>query len=400
MRSPLAPFRAVLCLSTALMMAVCWPLWVAGGQFPRVPFVVGLRGLPAWGSWARFGLLLAAMGAASAGARWRLALGVALGLSAWMILEDQFRLQPWMYQFLLMGLALAACPERQAMRLGRLFVIAMYFHSGLSKLDTAFAYRAGPEFLRALEKVLHVDIPGTPSEQAGLVLAMPCWELAIAAFLTVRLRRLGVVMAVAQHLVLLLILGPWGLNHSLNVLLWNLALIPEVVLLFLGGQPAEPLAESPRRLASVARGALIAAAILPLFERAGWWDTWPSFGLYASGNERVEFQVLRAEAREWPGPVLRHEVPLPIGSDSLWVEIGLKDWSLAERRVPLYPSARALSGVAEALAARHGGPRAVRLVVYGRADRWTERRKRDEFLGLEAIRRHADSYWLNAHPAP
>ena len=69
------------------------------------------------------------------------------------------------------------------------------------------------------------------------------------------------------------------------------------------------------------------------------------------------------------------------------------------RGVPVYPQARACNGLAEALAARYGDPRLIRVVQWGRADRWTGRRTQVALLGLEEIRRQGDRYRLNAHPA-
>ena len=53
-----ARFRAVIGLATLVMLALSWPLWVAGGDFPRVPFVLGLPPVPATVSWVAFGALL------------------------------------------------------------------------------------------------------------------------------------------------------------------------------------------------------------------------------------------------------------------------------------------------------------------------------------------------------
>jgi hypothetical protein len=55
--------------------------------------------------------------------------------------------------------------------------------------------------------------------------------------------------------------------------------------------------------------------------------------------------------------------------------------------------------VAEALADRAGPDHPVRVVVWGRAARFSGRRVRREAIGLEAIRRLADDFSLNAHPA-
>ncbi len=69
---------------------------------------------------------------------------------------------------------------------------------------------------------------------------MPAFEMAVSLLLIFRkTRRIGLVGAVAIHAALLAILGPWGLDHSTIVLVWNGALILEDLLLF-GPRPEPP----------------------------------------------------------------------------------------------------------------------------------------------------------------
>ncbi|MDB5349972.1 MAG: hypothetical protein JWN86_1219 [Planctomycetota bacterium] len=396
-------FRAVLCLSTALMMALSWPLWVSGGLFPKVPFLGGVRLLPVWASWVRFAASLVALVSASAGLWPKRSLWIALGISAWMVLEDQFRLQPWMYQFLLMGLALAACPTEEAIGLCRLFLIALYFHSGLSKFDRSFEFGMGYQFLEVAMRPFHVEPHLWPlSQQVGATLAMPAWEVAIAIGLVFRRTRpFALVGAVIQHAALLAIVGPWGLNHSTGVLVWNASLIVELLLLFgMVGVPVDTRSEVGCRLCQATRTMILLAAILPFGERWGLWDTWPSFGFYASHNERMILLVDPDAIEACPKSMRRHGSVVKFGSNRDWTHVDLSAWSLAERGTPLYPAARALNGVAEAIAARYCSPHFLTVFHSGRADRWTGQRSSLELIGLPAIRRHGDTYLFNAHPMP
>lgn len=406
MRSNVGAFRAIFSLSTAAMIAVSYPLWISGGMFPRVPFVAGLRVLPVGASWIRFTVTILALGTAAAGLRPRASLGLALGLSAWMVLEDQFRLQPWMYQFFLMGLTLVTCPPAQAMGLCRLFVVAMYVHSALSKFDVAFVQGTGNVLIGAVQKldVLHPLgrlVPGWV--RPALVVSMPLWELVTGLALAYRRTwRIGVSGAVILHVSLLILLGPWFLDHSTNVLIWNVACALEVFLLFRKAGP-NPNLESPEgghRLSGLTRTVFLLALLLPFGERAGLWDTWPSFALYAQHNERISFQDLGGEFDPYPPSIRPHMRPFEASDGLRGLVLDLQAWSLAERRVPVYPQGRALNGVAEALAARYGGSRPIRVVQFGRAGPWTGRRATTVLLGLREIRAHGDSYRINAHPSP
>jgi hypothetical protein len=317
-----------------------------------------------------------------------------------LVLEDQDRFQPWVYQFVMFGVALATLPAGRALGLARLWTVALYFHSALSKLDVSFCREMGPALLGAGLRPIGLDPRGwPPAWRSTAALAMPAWEMAVAVGLVVRRTRpWALVGAVVQHGALIAILGPFGLGHSPNVLIWNAALIVEDLILFRPGAWAEGVVEPDSRLGPLVRGAFALAAVLPFGERLGLWDSWPSFALYASHTERVEVFARRDEVADWPSGARPHLRPLGDGS---WVRLDLTDWSRAVRGVPLYPQARACLGLAEALAGRTSTGRSPRVVVWGRADRWTGRRDRDEAEGLDAIRRLGNRYRyrLNAHPA-
>ncbi len=146
-RRALALYRAALGSAHLLMLGLSWPLWVGAGTFPRVPFTPGFPSPSGPPGWAVFAALLAAVAAAAAGWRWRGATWGAIGLLVFLVAGDQNRLQPWVYQYLLCGLAIATTPAPWGLRLARLFAIALYAHSGLSKLDATFAAELGRTFL-------------------------------------------------------------------------------------------------------------------------------------------------------------------------------------------------------------------------------------------------------------
>ncbi len=377
-------FRATLGAATLLMLAVSWPLWVQGGTFPRVPFVSGWP-VPSVGiSWAVFGILLVAVGL---GVVSRAACGVSAVLLAGLVAGDQNRFQPWVYQYVLASLAFATAPSGRAAGPCRLVMIAMYGHSGLAKLDASFCQELGPQFLAVGLGRLGMD----PRQWApwGITagsLLMPLVELAIAAGLAWGpTRRASLVGAVGLHVALMGVLGPWGLDHSLIVLVWNGALIVEVVTLF-GGRIGT-LGVGRR----VGGAASVVAALLPFGERWGACDPWPAFALYASHVGRVEVGVPAGLLRTLP------VVARPfVSGEGPWRTLDLTAWSRAERGVPIYPGGRAALGVAWALAESRPG---ARVVLWGPASRWTGRRSREVAIGLAEIRALGGHFRLSSRPA-
>ncbi|MCP4505593.1 MAG: hypothetical protein GY826_04270, partial [Fuerstiella sp.] len=124
-----------------------------------------------------------------------------------------------------------------------------------------------------------------------------------------RTRRLSVVVLVLMHVSLLILLGPWGLNHSRGVLLWNLMLTAQAYLLFWVRPAAQPATESkiadhttpPEIHGPIRSGAtlfvkllILLAIFCPLFERSGYWDHWTSWSLYSPHTSRAEIELHRS----------------------------------------------------------------------------------------------------------
>jgi hypothetical protein len=390
-------FRTAIGLATLLMLGLSWPLWTGSADVPRVPFLGGLPEGPRWASVAPFGVLAVTLGLATAGIAWRWMLGLAVVATVALVVGDQQRFQPWVYQFGMAALALATTSASRALGLARLFVVALYVHSGLSKADAAFAHEMGPQLLAGALRPFGLDPWTWPAGvRLGAVMVMPAFELAVGLGLCLaRTRRAALAGAVAMHAALIWTLGPWGLGHSTIVLVWNAALIVEDVTLF-GWAPSPVVAAGDTWLAPLTRAAFVAAAVLPLGERWGLWDAWPSFALYASHTERT-IVLIDPTGVKLPDPIRRALGPAD-EQEGGFRTLDLTAWSRDVRGVPVYPQNRARNGLAEALAARYPGV-AVRVIQWGRADQWTGRRTRDDLFGLDAIRRYGDRYRLNAHPA-
>src|SRR5579862_8717200 len=120
------------------MVGLSWPLWIDLADFPAVPFVRWFPDSP--GRWSWIGLVALASGliAALSDRIGRVGLLFSIAVMVWLVLGDQLRLQPWAYQYLVMGTILAALPPRSALAFSRVYLASMYFHSGLSKLDVPF----------------------------------------------------------------------------------------------------------------------------------------------------------------------------------------------------------------------------------------------------------------------
>jgi hypothetical protein len=390
------------------MLGLSWPLWVGASDIPRVPFVPGIPVGPAAVTYAMFLVLVVSTVLVATADRWWGWYALSLGLFLLLVAQDQHRFQPWVYQYAMTCLLLAALPRGEGLRFVRWWFVSLYLHSGLSKLDVSFRDELGPVFLNAGLSRLGLNIANWPPfwRHAG-VFAMPLGEILVAICLMVPAwRRVGRLGAVAMHLVLIAILGPFGLGHSTIVLIWNAAMMIEVCLAFgpRTGLPETPGSSegAPSRAAwrTVPVKLLFwAGVLLPLGERWGYFDAWPSHALYASHIGRVTVWLHESELSGYPASLRRHVAREE--DTGLWHRLDLTGWSRAVRGTPVYPQDRAGLGLAEGLAARYraAGHGLVRVVLSGPADRWTGARTSAEAVGLDAIRALGDRYRVNAHAA-
>jgi hypothetical protein len=75
-------------------------------------------------------------------------------------------------------------------------------------------------------------------------------------------------------------------------------------------------------------------------------------------------------------------------------------WSLESLGVPVYPQARFQLGVTEAIGRRYEMGGFIQAIHFYPSHRWTGDRRREVFIGVDAIAEAASRSWLNGHPRP
>ena len=419
-------------LAALLLVGATWPLWLppTPDSFPQLPLLAWLIPAPAWCDRAALGgALLGAAGmiwggnfktqeTRHEGARPRrfvsrvLSLGIfptAFTLSlAFAIALNQIRLQVWAHQFLLLGGVLSLCPrtetgDRAAVTLARVLAVGILFHSALSKLDLSFAEGPGRWLIGGFLGLFGADTDGLPKHVVGAAaFAVPAWELGLSVLLAVpSLRRAGLAGAVLMHVSVTATL--WKLDQSWGVILWNLFFLAHEFVLFWpeGKGDRTPLftvlkTAGPRAWPTA--GLILAAVLLPFGTRAGYWDVWPGWAVYAGGVPRaVAVWEYPVDAGTWTSGFVPADEPLDVGRSAL-----------RELDAPLPQDPRVRTGVAIALLER-----GVTATTFKNAD-WQLRlgyvRRAGGFgsrspgpvweatTGSEAARRVADGFLLNARP--
>jgi hypothetical protein len=228
-------------------------------------------------------------------------------------------------------------------------------------------------------------------------------------------RRVAGGIAACLHIGLLVVLGPLGLNHRLGVLIWNGQFVMLAYFLFIvtpnttaifHKQDVAPEQISCEGLRYVTLrdwlGTLLVsiAIVLPVTERFGIWDHWPSWALYAPHSSRVRIELAQPSLDSLPKELvaLMNYKSSDTAELAGWVSIPIDHWSLETLDTPIYPQARFQLGVAKSFASVVHSEFEIQLTVLGTANRIDGRRASKILEGRSECMREGDCYWLNTQP--
>ena len=411
-------FRRMWAVFAFLLLTVTWRLWTPQAVYPQIPLMRLLVQGPAWIDWvalvsAGSSLLVAAFARKATVYRAALLFFVAAALV--LVMLDQHRLQPWVYQFVVLAIIMAGCPARQALKLIRLLAASIYIYSAVSKFDYQFMHTLGREFLSTLLGYVGLHSENWPhSVELSLIVALPVGELLVGLGLLVpQTRRIAAMFAIVLHVSLLLILGPWGLGHKAGVLIWNLFFIEQAWRLFLARGKAidssdsvdasdvvdvtrtdQPADSSTARLAEL--GATITVwfvLLFPLTAAFGLCDHWPAWELYSPRSSRAQVYVHETARTTLPADLQQHLIA--VQGDDQWQRLRIDQWSLDELDAPIYPQDRFQIAVALAIAQRYELDRSVRVLRQSASDRFTGERSEQMIVGTEQLKIAAERFRLN-----
>ncbi|MEX0792963.1 MAG: hypothetical protein WD045_07475 [Pirellulaceae bacterium] len=392
------------------LLAVTWPLWTPQTRFPAIPWFGFLTEAPAALDWVCLagmigGLAVLLIRPACGAWPWWLVMTAAMVS----ISLDQDRLQPWAYQFVLMGWVIAGGRDPARTNLLRMLALSIYFYSALSKLNQPFVVGLGRLFLEAGSELVGLQGEAWPESLRWMSLLFPLGELLVFALLAAGWWRwrgaliAGIGLGTVMHLGLLLLVGPWGLNHSWGVLLWNLFFIGQLFFLFGRVEPAHALEGKPLdRLGSLRRAAPLPllvtslAILLPMLEPLGYFDHWPAWALYSSHVSQAELILPEYTLERLPPEIRSHAIPVDDAGTRYRLDLG--GWSLRELGVPAYPQARFELAAGLATVDRQQLRRFSQVILSGPAGRISGTRRIATFRTPVELQRAEDAYWFNTRP--
>ncbi len=347
--------RVVVCIALLVGVLFSLELWFPSTRaFPRIPFLFALPEAVVLHAERLFcAVLLISLILITVLRRLKLFSVIAVASLGSLIFFDQMRLQPWVYQYLLLLVVLTLHDwqtedepdSNQTLCVLQLIIAALYFWSGVQKLNFSFVDETLPWLLAPLKNVLFAVRP--PLIVLGLGVALA--EVLIGCGLLFRrTRNLCVLLAVAMHAIVLGLLIAKDYNSIVWV--WNAALILMVVILFWKSDV------SFRRTITVwhksiwktkiAKSVAVAFSLLPILSFWNWWDMYLSRALY-SGNTAVAVVRINQEVREnLPQKARQQLFQTKSGGEQM---LPLLEWAMAELNVPVYPEPRVFKQTARSL---------------------------------------------------
>lgn len=279
-----------------------------------------------------------------------------------MIFLDQTRLQPWVYQYFLLLVVTAwqwdgENDSSQKLALAQILLAALYFWSGVQKMNYTFSHETLPILLAPLQNLF--PSVRLPSVFLGISIAL-IESLAGIGLLIRRTRNLSVCLAVIMHLLILVLLIVK--NYNSIVWIWNATLTALVVAAFWKSDVhvRQALQKASDRQGKAVKSVVAASVFLPVLSFAGLWDMYLSGALY-SGNTPVAVVRINENLFEKLPPKARSVVfQTKTGGERM---LPLFEWAINEMNVPVYPERRVFRKIARDVCKTADDQKGVELIV-------------------------------------
>ena len=347
-----APVRLFLLKGTILVafcvgLSMCPALWIGPRSYPlapAVPMLPPIDGLVAEGLYAAL-FVLAAVAIVMRRAQWAV-LGF-LAIVTVFCLADQTRWQPWVFQY---GALLASVTlepicgnepgsEARALNIARLIVAFTYIFSGLQKINLNFMEHDFPWLITPITNLL----PSMADALCRFGFAAPFVQVAFGVgLLSRRYRRISLIAAVAMHVFILAMFGPFGLNWNNIVWPWTATMVVFDVLLFSGATEV-----SWRDIITGARGPIYVTAavlfvLLPALSFFNLWDSYLSAALYSGNLTEAQIYLSDAGAASISRDIRSRLVHTSPDTNVL----NLQRWAIEDLNVTPYAETRVFKAVA------------------------------------------------------
>lgn len=338
--------RNILCLSFMASVFLSFDLWRSTRAFPVLPVFRFFEYLPSWVADVALNSLLVLL---ILGFFFRKSYLFVLicGLIVLFAMADQMRIQPWVYFYALMFLPFVFDSQNKLESFVAIYIkwifVAIYFWSGLHKLNVAFYQLSFPNivdsFLPFGENPI-IEYVYKLGPAVGMI------EILTALLLLVpHLRRFGALLGIACHLFIIIYLS--RISYNAVVLPWNICMLSILALLFLRKDFRAQTTFGIKALPSFLMGVVIVVWFILAYNYFTGSAHNFAFSLYSRKTDHylVEFSV------EKDSGALSDFKPYWSGLSRYKnrTVLNVQKYSLGELNVPFYPSERTFKQFARKL---------------------------------------------------
>lgn len=341
-RGLLVAINRLISVSLIIQTLISLPLWWPSlREFPLAPMIPGLN-------WANMGtimyitLLVSLVLLLIRPLEKRFTILVVV-LSFLLVLEDENRLQPWLYlyAFMLLSSVLSSGHSIERQALYNIFLILglSYFWSGVQKVNLFF----GIEMFPWLAEFTGQGTFLRNHPFVGCAIGMTEGLAGLCLFIR-KLRKMAGLVIILMHSFILIALGPLGHNWNQVVWPWNIC-FATILSLLIWSNPGQFKPFRPSRL-SYRIVCLLVLGVFPVAGIFGHWDHFLSGGFYSCVVPEAIFYYHEDDRDRIPSS----SVPFQMFNRGTQEEFVLLDqWALDHLKVPVYPEMRTKKKLGAAL---------------------------------------------------
>jgi len=325
-------------LLTSILLS--YNLWSGERYFPKASFLSNYHSIIPPFDYV-FLVMLVTLIIISAISHSKIPLFLLIIFSAFLCLDDQNRMQPWFYNYTLILFVLLFYKERvdepnnynSVFVTIQILIALIYIYSGLQKFNSQFIVVSLNYILSPFESYFS-------ERQMNLILKLgrdiPYLEVLIGIGLLFKpARYLAIPLVITMHVLVLILLGPFGNNYNQVIWPWNIIMILLNVLLFANVKRDTFFDMSLLFKYIYFYIVLILMLILPFFSFNNKYDSYLSSSLY-SGNTNGCVLVLTDKAyKKLPDYIKYFTTKSPD-----YNVLSIKNWAITELNVPCVPEYR------------------------------------------------------------
>lgn len=278
-------------------------------------------------------------------------------------LTDQTRFQPWLYQYLLL-LSAQALPLKlgggpvNILNAYRFMFVAIYFWSGLFKINWTYAHMVFPWLAGNKIKTLL----GVGAVESLAIISAVAEMLIGLGLLFPRTRNAALWLCILLHCGILLRLGPLSYGWNTVIWPWNIAMILIAILLF-RRTPQISATDIAKPKKFFHRSIVLLCGVAPALSFVDLWDFYPSFHLYSGDHQAAQLKLSEAALLRLP-PRTNSLVNKNEKGENL---LHFEPWCEKTLNVPPYPAERVYRSIAKSFANQYGKENSdVTLILEGR----------------------------------